>query len=491
MVKPDETQINKLFNEWVNINLDRIDISDFNDNEGDAEEERECDEGTVNLDFEEGSRNNFSFKKKGNENIRKGSVINWLNDAKIKRDVKLAKLTKSLDAKFPGLKGDEVTFIGTTFIRYGEEEPYLNHCIVKDTCNKLPQVKNSLIESYRTEKDVLLAWSKLIRNEDPDIIIGYNIFGFDYSFMYDRAVALNAKISLWKCHATRASLVKAKNGRWQTNARSRREFHIYCQWTADKYEMPDATNRFITFRREYQLTKYKLDYVSGYFIGDKVSKIEHMDDKTKIYSNNLTGLENNTFVSFEEEAHSVDQYKNGAKFEVFDIDADEGTFYIHGHETPDMTKKVRWGLAKDDVTPQDIFRMTNEGPKERSLIAKYCIQDCNLVHHLLNKIDVITGFVEMASLCSVPLDFLVMRGQGIKLTSYIAKKCREKNTLMPVIDKSTDNGGYEGAIVLDPKCDLYLNDPVACVDYSSLYPSSMITRIFHTTVKSGLKNMTC
>ena len=29
------------------------------------------------------------------------------------------------------------------------------------------------------------------------------------------------------------------------------------------------------------------------------------------------------------------------------------------------------------------FRMTNEGPKERALIAKYCIQDCNLVHHLI------------------------------------------------------------------------------------------------------------
>jgi DNA polymerase elongation subunit (family B) len=35
--------------------------------------------------------------------------------------------------------------------------------------------------------------------------------------------------------------------------------------------------------------------------------------------------------------------------------------------------------------------------------------------------------------------------------------------------------GYEGAIVLPPKCDLYLEDPVACVDYSSLYPSSMIS----------------
>jgi DNA polymerase delta subunit 1 len=68
-----------------------------------------------------------------------------------------------------------------------------------------------------------------------------------------------------------------------------------------------------------------------------------------------------------------------------------------------------------------------------------------------------------------------MRGQGIKLTSYISKKCREKDTLMPFIEKSMNDESYEGAIVLEPKCALYLDDPVACVDYSSLYPSSMIS----------------
>jgi DNA polymerase delta subunit 1 len=236
--------------------------------------------------------------------------------------------------------------------------------------------------------------------------------------------------------------------------------------------------------------------VSGYFIGDTIKNLEYIqnadaaasadnsvaayadnanDIYTKIYSKNLTGLENGSFVNFEEESHSVDSYKNGKKFEVSQVDAKNGTFIIKGKEMPDMTKKVRWGLAKDDVTPQDIFRMTKEGPKERSVIAKYCIQDCNLVHHLMRKIDVITGYIEMANLCSVPLDFLVMRGQSIKLTSYIAKKCREKETLMPVIDKGDADEGYEGATVLEPKCNLYLNDPVACLDYGSLYPSSMIS----------------
>jgi DNA polymerase elongation subunit (family B) len=47
---------------------------------------------------------------------------------------------------------------------------------------------------------------------------------------------------------------------------------------------------------------------------------------------------------------------------------------------------------------------------------------------------------------------------------------------MPVVQKATEeDGGYEGAIVLEPKCALYLDNPVACVDYASLYPSSMMS----------------
>jgi DNA polymerase elongation subunit (family B) len=34
---------------------------------------------------------------------------------------------------------------------------------------------------------------------------------------------------------------------------------------------------------------------------------------------------------------------------------------------------------------------------------------------------------------------------------------------------------YEGATVLDPLCDIYVDDPVSVLDYASLYPSSMIS----------------
>ena len=85
---------------------------------------------------------------------------------------------------FPNLEGDKVTFIGSTFLRYGEKEPYLNNCLVLGGCDS---VKGAEIETTETEDELLLKWRDLIQKEDPDVIIGYNIFGFDYEFMFRRA----------------------------------------------------------------------------------------------------------------------------------------------------------------------------------------------------------------------------------------------------------------------------------------------------------------
>lgn len=161
-----------------------------------------------------------------------------------------------------------------------------------------------------------------------------------------------------------------------------------------------------------------------------ILKIEHKLEscESEITTTNMTGLLEGSFVHFEEIGHSVDYYEGGDKFLVTYVDKPNCKFRINKIVNPDQQKKVRWCLAKDDVTPKDIFRMTNGTADDRAVIAKYCIQDCNLVHYLFNKADILTGFVEMAKICSVPINFLVMRGQGIKLTSYIAKNA-EKNAL--------------------------------------------------------------
>ena len=436
-----------------------------------------------------------SYSKFGKKNTSKNKVkdantdmtiVEVINSGLLKREEKVDNLTIAFKgANFPDLEGDKVTFIGSTFLKYGEEKPYLNNCVVLNTCSDIKEVENSEVVSYKTERELLVAWKDLILKEDPDIIIGYNIFGFDYQFMHIRARENSCEEEFLKLSRNVGEVCGNKDDEGRINIE---ESKIVIASGEHDLRFIKMTGRlqvdlYNYFRRDYNLTSYKLDSVSGYFIGDDVKKLEHVDGivehetntVTKIFSKNLTGLENGSYINFEETSHSSDYYKEGKKFKVSCVNKEDGTFKIEGIETPDMTKHVKWGLAKDDVTPQDIFRMTNEGPNERAIIAKYCIQDCNLVHHLMNKIDVMTGYIEMAKICSVPINFLVMRGQGIKLTSYIAKKCREKKTLMPVLEKPMFDDGYEGAIVLDPKCDLYLDNPVACVDYSSLYPSSMIS----------------
>jgi DNA polymerase elongation subunit (family B) len=409
---------------------------------------------------------------------KKATIVDILCDKKFEREGKLIELNESLKKVFPKLEGDKVTFIGSTFMNYSDKEPNFNHCIVLNTCSELP-IENSVIESYNSEKDVLLAWQKLVQRENPDIIIGYNIFGFDYEFMFRRAEENNCVEDFLRLSRNKDEICGNKDketGKWKIEESSIQIASGQHDLRFIKMNGRLQVDLYNFYRREANLISYKLDYVAGNFIGDFIKSIEYKDVSSIIKTSNMTGLLVGSFVHFEEIGHSVDYYADGEKFIVTHIDKTNGTFCINTIVEPDMkSKKVRWCLAKDDVTPKDIFRMTNGTADDRAVIAKYCIQDCNLVHYLFNKSDILTGYIEMAKICSVPINFLVMRGQGIKLTSYIAKKCREKRTLMPVIEKGGLDEGYEGAIVLDPKCDLYLDNPVACVDYASLYPSSMIS----------------
>ncbi len=412
------------------------------------------------------------------------NVAHMLMDEELAREDKVNALNRGLVRCFPELEGDKVTFIGSTFTFYGQHNPHLNHCIVLNTCapvnSPLGEACPTVIESYQTEREVLLAWQQLVQRENPDIIIGYNIFNFDYQFMYHRAAENGCLEDFLKLsrNAGEVCAKKDKAGVWQIEQSS----VILASGQHDNYHIKMPGRQQIDlhghYRRNLNLPSYKLDFVAGHHIGDGIKQCTYdaAQNVTRCKTHKLTGLLPGSFVHFEEIGFSTDYYQDGAKFEVLQIDPAAETIVVRGHVAPDIaTKKVRWGLAKDDVTPKEIFELSNGTAEDRAIIAKYCLQDCNLLHYLMIDSDVLTGFVEMASICSVPIDFLVFRGQGIKLLSFLAKKCRERGMLMPVLDKAEGDDGYEGAIVLEPKTGVYLDKPVACVDFASLYPSSMIS----------------
>jgi DNA polymerase elongation subunit (family B) len=452
-------------------------------------------------DDEEGEQDNNTTmyekiktkNKKGKSN--KVSIIDILLQDLYSRDDKIQYANKFFKAAhFPKLKGDEVTFIGSTFLKYGEKEPYLNHCLVVGDCDL---VEGAVIESAPTEKDMILQWTELIQKENPDIIIGYNIFGFDYEFMFQRAQENGCASAFLQLSRQIGFSPTSYNKDLEMNVPVLENTKIKIASGEYDLRFPKMMGRlqidmYAYFRRDFNLSSYKLDDVAGQFICDNIKKVVISTDKTKtqLYSKNLAGLNVGDYIHIKINGFSSDYYNNGQKFNVISIDygvevAEEykgneqlskyNVITVSGQVDID-NKSIEWAMSKDDITPQDIFRLSKGSSADKAIVAKYCIQDCNLVHHLMNKIDVITGYVEMSRICSVPISFLVFRGQGIKLTSYVAKKCREKDTLMPDVDKSGSGDGYEGAIVLPPKCAMYIDNPVACVDYSSLYPSSMISQ---------------
>lgn len=436
-------------------------------------------------------------------------ITDVLLNPEVEREDKIKQLDELLTITFPTLKGDQITMIGSTFLRQGEKEPYLNHCIVLGSCEPVEGATIEAVpydwssdtapENVDPEREVLMRWRDLIMREDPDIIIGYNIFGFDYEFMFRRAEETRCAEE-FLCVSRKHGELCAKRDKFDASVLEIEQTKIAI--ASGEYDLRYINmggrlqvDMYNYFRRNFNLSSYKLDDVASQNISDDVSKVANCIYNeapcTELMTKNLTGLHKGDFIHIELSSFTSDYYvapgltqgqtHSQTKFVVLDIVEKEGggkALVIAGHHEQhiDKSKKIRWGMAKDDVSPQDIFRMSKGSDSERAIVAKYCIQDCNLVHHLMRKIDVMTEYMEMANLCSVPISYLVFRGQGIKLTSYVAKKCMEKGYLMPDLEKVLSDGGYEGAIVLPPKTKIYVDEPVACVDYSSLYPSSMISQ---------------
>jgi DNA polymerase elongation subunit (family B) len=512
---PSKETVNRLITHLLNSALDDPNYTDVADSTGSAlsienifEKMKESVSEEVNpvddMDQEDTDevsipilKKSKALSKKGPEVDKTTTILDMLVNEDYSREEKIEMTNLKLCKTFPPLQGDKVTFIGSTFLKYGESTPYLNHCLVLGSCDP---VEDAEIQTVEEESDLLTEWTNLIQRENPDIIIGYNIFGFDYEFMFRRAEELHIEEEFFRLSRVKNQL-SAKEIRDKTTSNITYEIeNTKMAIASGEYDLRYFNmcgrlqiDMYAYFRRDFNLSSYKLDDVAGQYISDDIKKVDvdAIAGNTRLFSSNLAGLHKDDFIHIEISGFSSDYYENGKKFRVLEIEYDViveeivkgiqspvkyNVITIEGNHGGLSKKKIKWGMAKDDVTPQDIFRLANGSSADRAIVAKYCIQDCNLVHHLMNKIDVITGYVEMSRICSVPISYLVFRGQGVKLTSYVAKKCRDKNTLMPDLEKGKGNEGYEGAIVLPPKCGIYMDNPVACVDYSSLYPSSMISQ---------------
>lgn len=384
--------------------------------------------------------------------------------------------TYSASGNFPvsSNETDEIIQIGVSF-RYTDDllTTVQRYVFVSGTCtdSKDPTVK---FVSCRNEKHLLEEFQRCIWLENPDIIAGYNTFGFDDGYIADRAERCKLTLRLGRVDNTPWKHDRAKTER-KTFELASGKFAVRYLEVAGRL----AIDLLLSVRREQNLDSYKLDNVASVFLRDKVVRLEYLDARVKVWTKSTRGLFVGNQVRFDVMTNTTNPYREGEKFEV--VEKDEKWFTIRDPTkailkdlSDEDRSRLEWSFGKDDTSAQEMFASHRGSADDRAVIAKYCIQDCDLVLTLMAKLDTIVNARGMADVCRVPIQYIFLRGQGIKIYSAVVYNASKRNQIIMTQHGSDEDTSYEGAIVLPPKIGMYLDQPIPVLDFNSLYPSNMI-----------------
>ena len=398
-------------------------------------------------------------------------------------------LEETLTCAMPSIEGDQIIQIGVVLYRQGA--PVKKHIWVLGGCDRdtvrPPGIEVPIdVYVFSEESALIKSFSKWVGTTDPDVMIGYNIFGFDERFLWYRAKELGIESCLKSWN--RLTTVKAALEKKELSSAAMGDNTMYILKSTGRLQI-DLMHHI---KKNHSLDSYSLDNVSATFVsGAVIGKVEEIKkDEFRFATKSTKGTVVGRFITLldEENDRVVDRCEViGVEPKALIVLLEDGKTILEEHGAA----AVRWAQVKDDITPQQIFDSHRGTNKDRAMIAKYCLQDCDLVMELFNKLDVLNNAFAMANVCSVPVGYIFTRGQGIKIESLIFKYARSEDKLMHVLPSASrggddsDDPSYEGAIVLEPKTGIYIDQPVTALDFSSLYPSTIISEnISHDTLIS-------
>lgn len=384
---------------------------------------------------------------------------------------------RTLQKKFP-VSGDPIIQIGVVLER-GAATFHEKHIFVLDMC---APIENVFVHSYKSERALLQAYAEHMVSWNPDILLGYNTFGFDERYLWTRCeeLGLSSSASFQAlsrlCDSGKQLVLDEKF--LSSSALGDNTLYMlsmHGRLCVDLYQY---------IKRSFTLGSYKLDSVCEHFMSGSLKSVDcgsefwHLNTKTT--SDVIPGR---YVVLLDETGDPVVD-----KLRVLDVVA--GVRVVVEAPTGDDVAELvlasematKWAVVKDDVSPQELFRLHVGSQDDRAKIASYCIQDCILVRDLYKKLDVFNNAMAMANACSVPIPYIFTRGQGVKIESLIFKECYQRGQCVKVLPTTafgsaaaTNEDSYEGAIVLEPKPGIYYESPIGVADFASLYPSTIIS----------------
>ena len=150
---------------------------------------------------------------------------------------------------------NDVTFqIGMTTGSFGSDAPLERKCLC------LKQTDGPDCESFGTERELLERFGEYLAAVDPDIITGWNIFGFDLEYLYKRAMR-NGVEPLWGRRTDVPSELVVKN--LSSSALGNNELKMVPMVGRYVFDL------FQDIKREHKLESYSLNNVSKHFLKDQ------------------------------------------------------------------------------------------------------------------------------------------------------------------------------------------------------------------------------
>lgn len=317
-----------------------------------------------------------------------------------------------------------------------------------------PNIDDAEIICVQNEDELYENMALLVREFCPEILIGFNIIGFDYRYIDTR---LKNKMKQWpEMGRIKGKIPVIHEMNWKSSAYGTNKLSIL---QADGIISIDM---YPLIKRDYKLDKYDLDFVSKHFIGRgkhevKFSKMFQAHEKSMFVREMIEKVIGEIAVDDEELYHEIAQKKIDTYVESVSIRLELMQKALYSKKISTERKEridktiIRFAMARDEL---------------KKYVA-YGLEDSTLCIDLFDKLNIWEGLIQLSNVVGVTIMQLFTRGQQIRFLSQVYHMATKMGFVINkrIANKLFFNGGF----VFEPIPGLHKN--VICLDFASLYPS--------------------
>ena len=377
-----------------------------------------------------------------------------------------------------------VTHVGVSVRENARTLANLCFCVGKHKVPENSSVENLILKCYRTEEQMLQAFCNYLSATDFDVLSGFNIVGYDIKVIYQRLylMYLSSKYSyeylVTKHRTTKDKFVEYKKlmkNDIQGYGRAQQIAGIFDIRSQDYSEMIQVPQLYYCLHKVSKFTRQiylewrekgkRIDIEKCFHFGSIAARPIKYEEST-LSTQAFGDLAMHSFKLSTTGFIVMDAWlvckKMAKKLDSYSLK------FVMNHFLPEDHRQ------KIDMPYEKMFQLIEkQDPVGLGAVAEYCCRDAEAPIILLEKLTSLLELRMFSSLCRLRPAVTNSCGQQRKIISKLQEVCHLLEFFINEYQKIEYGQSYQGATVIDPKTGFH-QEPVATLDFASLYPSIMI-----------------